>query len=204
MKMGERLDQEEADFFETVKSACSRMQNLIDDLLRFSELAKEENCEFETLNLVGPVKLVLQNLDSAIKESDAVVTYDNLPVIRGRTSLLIQLLQNLIGNALKFRNGMAPRIHIDSTNEGDYAVIRVRDNGIGFDPQFAGKIFNVFGRLHSREDYPGTGLGLATCKRIIEILGGSIWAESTPNQGSVFSFKLLRATQEPYSDKKNP
>jgi light-regulated signal transduction histidine kinase (bacteriophytochrome) len=129
-------------------------------------------------------------LQVAIQKSAAQVTHDPLPTINGDDVQMGQLFQNLIGNALKYRNGDAPAVHVSCERQDRDWLFSVRDNGIGIDPRFAEKIFMIFQRLHNRETYPGTGIGLAVCKRIVERHGGKIWVESEPGKGSTFYFTL--------------
>jgi light-regulated signal transduction histidine kinase (bacteriophytochrome) len=129
-------------------------------------------------------------LQVALDENRAEVTHEPLPQVFGDESQLVQLLQNLVANALKFRSEAAPRLQITARQEGEEWVICVRDNGIGIEPQYLHRIFIIFQRLYTRQEYPGTGIGLAICKRIVERHGGRIWAESTPGDGSAFCFTL--------------
>jgi light-regulated signal transduction histidine kinase (bacteriophytochrome) len=141
-------------------------------------------------NLGGPLNVALQNLQFSIREAKARVTSDALPTLRVDEGQLAQLFQNLIANALKFRKQSPPHIHIGARAEKGRWVIWVRDNGIGIDPQYFERIFQVFQRLHTRKKYPGTGIGLAICKKIVERHGGTIWVESQPGQGSTFYLSL--------------
>jgi hypothetical protein len=125
-----------------------------------------------------------------LEESGAVITHDPLPVVRGDATQLGQLLQNLISNAIKFRGQRPPEIHVGVERRGDEWVFAVRDNGIGIEEQYFERIFLVFQRLHTQAEYPGTGIGLAVCKRIVERHGGRIWVESEPGQGATFYFTL--------------
>jgi light-regulated signal transduction histidine kinase (bacteriophytochrome) len=130
------------------------------------------------------------NLRTAIEERGAQVTHGELPVLRADATQLGQLFQNLVGNAIKFGGPEAPKVHVEACRDGDHWVFAVRDNGIGIDAEFAEKIFVIFQRLHTRDQYPGTGIGLAICKKIVERHGGRIWVESTPGEGSTFYFIL--------------
>jgi light-regulated signal transduction histidine kinase (bacteriophytochrome) len=123
-------------------------------------------------------------------ESGAVVTHDALPAVMGSAPLLSQVFGNLIGNSLKFRGEASPRVHISAERRGDEWVFSVADNGLGIDPDYADRIFVIFQRLHTREEYPGTGIGLAICKKAVERLGGRIWVESQPGQGTTFFFTV--------------
>jgi len=134
---------------------------------------------------------VLCTLQAIIIECDAIITHDPLPAIQGDGTRLGQVLQNLIGNALKFRRPETPpQVHISAQRTEDHWRFAVRDNGIGIDPQHVGRLFQVFQRLHTRGEYAGTGIGIAICKRIVEQHGGRIWVESQPGEGSVFYFTI--------------
>ena len=140
---------------------------------------------------------VLANLAGAVDDSAATITYDALPTLRADRSQLCQLMQNLVSNAIKFSGGEIPRIQVSATRQpsGDYEIC-VRDNGIGIDPRFQDRIFEIFQRLHSRDEYEGTGVGLAICKRIVERHGGNIRVESADGGGSDFRFTLPAAAEE--------
>jgi light-regulated signal transduction histidine kinase (bacteriophytochrome) len=133
---------------------------------------------------------VLDNLRIAIDDNGAVVTNDPLPIVQADPIQLRQLFQNLVGNGLKFRGARPPEIHVGAERRGDEWLFCVCDNGIGIEAQYAERIFAIFQRLHSRDEIPGTGIGLAVCKRIVERHGGRIWVESDPGQGSCFFFSL--------------
>lgn len=135
--------------------------------------------------------MVLADLGLAIEESSSVVTHDPLPVVVADVVQLRQLLQNLVGNAIKFRKpGQPAQVHVSAVREGGSWHFSVRDNGIGIDPQYFDRVFIIFQRLHGREEYPGTGIGLAVCKKIVERHGGRMWVESAPGHGSTFHFTL--------------
>jgi light-regulated signal transduction histidine kinase (bacteriophytochrome) len=131
---------------------------------------------------------MVSDLHAAITEQQATLTHDPLPTVRGDATRLKQVLQNLIGNALKFRGQAPPRVHVSARREHGHWRFAVRDNGIGIDPQQVGKLFQVFQRLHTRSEYAGSGIGLAICKKIVEQHGGRIWVESRPQGGSIFYF----------------
>jgi light-regulated signal transduction histidine kinase (bacteriophytochrome) len=133
----------------------------------------------------------LQNLRGAIADSGALVTHDPLPAVLADGRQLVQLFQNLVGNAIKYQSPGVPRINISaSRNGGEKWIFSVQDNGLGIDPQYFEKIFGMFQRLHKRQEFDGTGIGLAICKKIVERHGGSISVESQPGQGSTFRFAL--------------
>jgi light-regulated signal transduction histidine kinase (bacteriophytochrome) len=125
-----------------------------------------------------------------IRESQAVITNEDFPAVNADASQLVQLFQNLLANAIKFRGEDIPRIHVSVRDDEREWVFSVRDNGIGIDPHHADRVFVIFQRLHTREEYPGTGIGLAVCKRIVERHKGRIWFESEPGKGSTFSFTI--------------
>lgn len=186
----DKLDQGAREFIDYAVDGATRMQRLISDLLDYSRVGTRGRplapTDFNVL-----LEETIANLSMAIKESQAVITHDELPVVLADESQMIRLLQNLIGNALKFRKRDAPpRIHVSARREGSEWVFSVRDNGIGIDPRFADRVFMIFQRLHTGEEYPGTGMGLAICKRIVERHGGRIWVESKPGVGSTFYFSL--------------
>jgi signal transduction histidine kinase len=148
--------------------------------------------EFAPVNLHGALDYALANLRVAIEESGAEIVAEGLPTVQGDGTQLVLLFQNLVGNAIKFRReGVAPRIRIEAKQEGGRWAISVQDNGIGIPPEHYERVFMIFQRLHSRgARYPGTGIGLAICKKIVERHGGRIWVESTPGEGSTFRFTL--------------
>lgn len=172
----------------TVEGA-TRMQRLIDDLLTYSRLTTRE-APLELTDLTGIFEDATANLESAIRESRAVVTSDKLPTVVCDRTQLLQVLQNLIGNGIKYKSERTPKIHVSVEDHGGEWLLSVRDNGIGIAPQYAERIFRIFQRLHTRKEYSGTGIGLAVCKKIIERHGGRIWVESEPEEGSTFFFTL--------------
>ncbi len=184
-----KLDAKADEFIAYAVDGASRMQTLINDLLTYSRVGTRGQ-PFGIANTSGILNNVLANLKVAIKESGAVVTYDDLPNLIGDASQLSQLFQNLIGNAIKFRGEPLPQIHIGvESNDGKW-LFSVRDNGIGIDPQYRDRIFLIFQRLHNRTKYSGTGIGLAICKKIVERHGGHLWVEPSPIQGSTFYFTI--------------
>ena len=168
---------------------ATRMQTLIDDLLTYSRLTTRE-APLEATDCSQIVQEVLANLRSAIDESKAIITYDALPVVKADSTQLLQVFQNLIGNAIKYRSQRTPRIHIGVEDKGSEWLFSISDNGIGIAPQYADRIFRIFQRLHTRKEYSGTGIGLAVCKKIVERHGGRIWLESELEEGSTFFFTL--------------
>jgi light-regulated signal transduction histidine kinase (bacteriophytochrome) len=166
-----------------------RMWRLINDLLAYSRV-RTESSELESTDCETVLHQSLDNLKVAIEENGAVVTHDALPTVTANSPQLMQLFQNLIGNAIKFRGSESPRIHVSAGRNGNGWTFSVRDNGIGIAPEYAKRIFIVFQRLHSREKYAGTGIGLAICQKIVERHGGYIWVESELGRGATFYFTL--------------
>jgi PAS domain S-box-containing protein len=168
---------------------ASRMQTLIDDLLSYSRVGTKGKA-FEPSDCNAILGQALANLETSIGEAGAVVTHDQLPVVRADGAQLTQLFQNLISNAIKFRSQQPPTIHVGVQREEGHWAFSVKDNGIGMQPEYFERIFVIFQRLHTRTEYPGTGIGLAICKKIVERHGGRIVVESEPGQGSTFSFTI--------------
>ncbi len=166
----------------------SRMQALISDLLAFSRIARGK--AFEPTDSAAALGVALANVEVAVREAGAVVTHGPLPVVRADPGQLAQLFQNLVGNAVKFLGPSPPRVHVGAERHDGHWFFSVKDNGIGISPEYFERIFTVFQRLHTRDEYPGTGIGLAMCKRIVERHGGRIWLESEPGKGSTFFFTV--------------
>jgi light-regulated signal transduction histidine kinase (bacteriophytochrome) len=158
------------------------------DLLNYAQTARAAIAIAPT-SVEAVLASALSNLQLAIESSAARITFDPLPTVWMDATQLLQLLQNLIGNALKYRSADPPRIHLSATRAGNEWIFSVQDNGLGIDPRYHEHIFTVFKRLHGRE-FPGTGIGLATCKRILERHGGRIWVQSEPQKGSKFCFSV--------------
>lgn len=188
-RYGDRLDDKGRKFIHYAADGARRMQALIQDLLTFSRVTTRGR-DFEEVDVSSALESAIDNLSAAIEENGARVTRDRLPPVRGDESQLTLLFQNLIGNAIKFRGADPPRVHVTAHAEDGNQVFSIRDNGIGIDAGHQERIFTIFQRLHSREEYPGTGVGLALCQRIVERHGGRIWCESTPGGGATFSFTL--------------
>ncbi len=183
------LDENADKFIEHIVDAATRMQALIKALLEYSRVGNGEISQ-EPVNLESVIKQTLVDLESSILETRATITYDPPPTLMANPIQINQLFQNLIGNAIKFRRQEPPVIHISAKQKDNEWVFGVRDNGIGIDPEYFERIFQIFQRLHSRAEYPGTGIGLAICMKIVERHGGRIWVESEPGKGSAFWFTL--------------
>lgn len=184
-----KLDGDADEFIGFAVNGAARMQQLINDLLTYSRVGTRGR-EFEPTDCEIILGQALKNLQIAIEEKQAIVTHDPLPTIMADNVQLGQLFQNLIGNAIKFQGTDPPYVHVSASRNGNGWVFSVRDNGIGIAPEYAERIFVIFQRLHNREKYPGTGIGLALCKKIVERHGGCIWVESEPGKGATFYFTL--------------
>ncbi len=185
-KLGEDADE----FIGFSVEGVTRMQRLINDLLAYSRVGTRGK-EQTDVDMAAVMNITLRNLEATIAEAHAQVTHDELPHVRADESQMMQLLQNLVGNAIKFhRDEVPPHVHVGIIKNGFGYTFSVRDNGIGIDPQFFDRIFIIFQRLNAREKYQGTGIGLAICKKIVERHGGRIWVESAPDRGSTIHFTL--------------
>ena len=184
-----KLDAKADKFIDFTIEGTSRMQRLIKDLLEYSRIESRKK-PYRELVLGSLLDQALQNLKSNIDASGAEVKVHELPSVWVDETLIIQLFQNLVGNAIKFSGNKVPVIEIFSEKRENDWIISVQDNGIGIDPQYADQIFIIFNRLHRENEYLGTGLGLAICKKIMERHGGDIWVDSIPGKGSTFSFSL--------------
>ena len=185
-----KLDPDADDFIAYAVAGCNRMQRLINDLLAYSRAGANGKPPRKISSELA-LQEALTNLQEAIAESGAVVTHDKLPIVTMDDTQLTQVFQNLIGNAVKYRSFKTPRVHISATTtDGTESVFSVRDNGLGIDSQYFEKIFVLFQRLHGRDEFEGTGIGLAVCKKMLERLGGRIWLDSQPDEGSTFHFAV--------------
>ena len=182
-----KLDENADKYIHYAVDGALRMQTLVNDLLKFSRVGRKQEPPQDT-DCRQVVRIVIANLQSAIQESGAQIRYQDLPVLLADQSELVQLFQNLIGNAIKFRGSGCPKIRITAKKRKKEWLFSVEDNGIGIAPQHAEDVFVIFKRLHTREEYPGSGIGLAICKKIVEHNRGRIWVESEPGRGSTFRF----------------
>src|SRR5882672_2163192 len=190
-RYGERFEGDAKEFMHYIVDGAARMKQLIEDLLAYSRVGTKGK-EFKPVSVEAPLRKAITNLRAAIEESSAAVTWDPLPTVDADEVQLAQLFQNLMGNALKFRGQSVPRIHVSAAERDGAWQLSVADNGIGIEPQYFERIFMLFQRLHTMGDYPGTGIGLAICKKVVERHGGRIWVSSTPGEGSQFQFTLPR------------
>jgi light-regulated signal transduction histidine kinase (bacteriophytochrome) len=185
----DKLDSNADDFIGFAVDGASRMQSLIRDLLKYSRVGTRGK-PLTPVACEDALNQALANLKMTIADSGAVVTYNPLPTVAADPSQLVYLFQNLIGNAIKFRGKDISRVHIASEQKGDKWLFSVADNGIGIEAEFFERIFVIFQRLHARDEYSGTGIGLSVCKKIIERHGGRLWVESEPGSGSTFYFTI--------------
>jgi len=185
----DKLDDDARDFIAFAVDGAARMQGLINGLLAYSRIGTRGN-PFAPTDLEGVLGQAWKNLEMSAQESGARLVSDPLPAVLADEQQLIQLFQNLLANAIKFRSDQPPRIHIGAVPQQDRWLFSVRDNGIGFDMKNADRIFHMFQRLHTRQEYPGSGIGLPLSRKIVERHGGRIWAESAPGTGSTFFFTL--------------
>jgi len=192
----DRLDSDAHDFIRYAADGATRMQSLINDLLAYSRVGTRGE-PLRSADSEAVCEEAIRNLRAAIEESGAEVARDPLPRVLADAAQLRQLFQNLISNALKFRSPEPPRVHVSADRNGNEWRFSVRDNGIGIDPEHAQRIFVLFQRLHNRAEYPGTGIGLAICKKIVERHGGRIWVESEPGSGATFCFTLPDSRPQP-------
>jgi len=185
-----KLDTDAEEFIAFAVDGASRMQRLIQDLLAYSRVGSKGMNLLE-ISSEGALQQALVNLRGAVEESGAVVTHDPLPAVLADEMQLVQLFQNLVANAIKYQKPGVPLVHISAARNVEKKwQFSVRDNGLGIDPQYFERIFGLFQRLHKREEFAGTGIGLAICKKIVERHGGRVWVESGPGQGSTFRFTL--------------
>jgi signal transduction histidine kinase len=193
---GDALSERGLDYLRRANASAERMQRLIEDLLKFSRVATQGR-PFGPVDLGAITREVVEDLEDPINGAGAEIRIGELPTINADAHQMRQLVQNLISNAIKFhRDGVKPEVEISAEQTGDFVKLTVRDNGIGFDRQYRGRIFRVFERLHGRGTYPGTGIGLALCRKIAERHGGTVVADSVPGQGSVFIVTLQAKRSE--------
>jgi chemotaxis family two-component system sensor kinase Cph1 len=184
-----KFDQDADKFIKYIIDGTNRMGRLLDDILEYSRI-KTESETFEHVNLEEIVDVTIRNLKLAMMESKIKIECEPLPVVNANRSQMLQLFQNLISNAIKFKCNKSPYIHISAHKKVDKYIFIVKDNGIGIDPKYQEQIFKIFKRLHTMEEYPGTGIGLSITKKIVQYHGGSIWVKSEPGKGSEFYFSL--------------
>ena len=197
-KYAEDLDGEAREYIDFAVGGADRMREMVDGLLAYSRIDLDETA-FESVACDDVLEDVLADLQVQIDESDATIVVDELPAVTGDAQQLEALFSNLVSNAIKYSEA-SPRVEITGDRRGDRCLFSVADDGIGIDPAYSDQIFEIFNRLHSNDEYPGTGIGLALCRKIVDHHGGDIWVESTPGAGTTFTFTLPRATPTPPDD----
>jgi len=185
----EKLDEDGREYVHHIKESTGRMQDMIKDMLSYAQI-ENKSTSLEDVDCNTEIKKVVENLKLNIQEKNAQITYSDLPKIKGDRMQIFQLMQNLIGNGLKFSTTQTPKVHIDAEEKDDMWHFSVKDNGIGMKKEHTRQIFDVFQRLHNTEDYPGTGIGLSICQKIVHRHSGEIWVESKPGKGSTFHFSI--------------
>ena len=191
----DKLDQDANDFINYAVEGSKRLNDMITDLLEYSRLTNNEPT-FTLVNLDKVLDDALINLVIPTEENNVIITYDHLPIVEGDANLLTMLLQNLIGNAIKYHGTEQPKIHISSKRGINKDIISVKDNGIGIKPEHLKRIFTIFQRLHGHDEYPGTGIGLAISQKIIHQHGGELWVESEYGKGTTFYFSIPKTDTE--------
>lgn len=192
-RYGDQLDKDAEQYIAYAVDGAARMRQLIIDLLAYAKVGRNDQA-FTVVSLEAVLRQVLANLELPIQESHVTITNEPLPIVWAAKTQMVQLFQNLLSNAIKFRNQTNPQIHITARQDETQWIIQITDNGIGIDPKLSEKIFVIFQRLHTRQEYPGTGIGLAICKKIVQNHGGTIGVESEPGVGSTFTFTLPAAS----------
>jgi PAS domain S-box-containing protein len=188
----DKLDEDAHEFIYYAVDGARRLDNMIMDLLEYFRIANKDMM-FSEVDFEDVMNQITLNLNVTIQENNAKITYENLPIgVKADENQMILLFQNLIGNAIKYRSELNPEINITSYEEGDYVVFVVRDNGIGIDPKYLDRIFTIFQRLHTHQEYEGSGICLSIAQRIVHQHGGEIWAESELGNGSAFYFSLKK------------
>ena len=188
---GDKLDGEALKFMRFLRNGATRMETLVRDLLAYTQLTTSDNACADVADANEVIKTTMADLSGAIADTNAQITADPLPLLRVSSTHLQQLFQNLIGNAIKYRSlERSPAVHLAAERHDGYWTFTVTDNGIGIEPEYKENIFELFKRLHNNDEYSGTGIGLAICRRIVDRYHGRIWVESKPGQGSTFHFTL--------------
>lgn len=194
-RAGDKLDSEAREFLDYIHDAVRRLREMVEALLAYSRVDTQGQ-PFEEASCDEIAQRALANLKTSIDESQAVITVEPLPTVQADVAQLTQLFQNLISNAIKFHGDHPPDIRISARGEGGEWVFACRDNGIGIAPEYQDKIFELFRRLHARDKYPGTGIGLAFCKHVVDRHGGRIWVESKQGEGATFFFTIPKRHSE--------
>lgn len=190
LKFGGQLGEAGAEYIRYIVEGASRMEQLLTDLRAYTRVSKQTPEPVEDADANAALGRAMANLEKIIAESGAVIVRDPLPKVRVHDFQLQQLFQNLLSNAIRYRSEAPPEIRVGAEKCSDRFKFSVQDNGIGIEPEYKEHIFGIFKRLHSSAEYPGTGMGLAICQRIIDRTGGQIWVESEPGRGATFFFTL--------------
>jgi signal transduction histidine kinase len=188
---GQRLGDDGEALLDQARQSAERLDGMVEAVLRCARI-ESSNEAFVTVDLDAVLSRVLERLEPERAAAGAEITRGPLPQVQGDEAQLEQLLQNLLDNALKFRGRASARVHVEADDDGDFWHLRVRDNGIGIAPQDAERIFQLFQRLHTSREAPGSGIGLAVCRRVVARHGGRIWVESSPGEGATFHFTLAK------------
>ncbi|MFC6811080.1 MEDS domain-containing protein [Natrialbaceae archaeon GCM10025810] len=186
------LDEEASEYIEFAVDGSDRMREMVNGLLAYSRIDMEE-AEFESVDCDDVVDAMLSDLQIQISETDATIVFDPLPAVDGDAKQLEQLFSNLVSNAIKYSGDDPPHVEISGERHGNRCLFSVRDNGIGIEDEYVDQIFEIFNRLHANDEFPGTGIGLSLCQKIVSHHGGDIWVDSEPGTGTTFSFTLPRA-----------
>ena len=194
-RYADELDEDGREFIGYAVDGAERMREMINGLLSYSRV-QSRGSPLEPTDAEDAVDVVLQGLEVQIEENDADIEVGPLPRVQADRNQLEQLFQNIVSNAIKYRRDGPPEIEIGAESDAGWATFHVADNGIGMDPEHTDRVFDVFERLHTQEEYTGTGIGLALCKKIVERHDGDIWAESEPGEGTTFYFTLRLADDE--------
>ena len=198
-----KLDQDADDFIGFAVDGATRMQVLINDLLAYSRVGRVGR-PMEPVDCNRVIEYALADLETSIEQDQAKITADPLPMVMGELGQLTQVFENLLGNGIKFHGEVSPRIHVSAERDSDFWQFSVSDNGIGIEPQYWERIFLIFERLHERTAYPGTGIGLAITRKIIERHGGHIWVKSEYGAGTQFLFTLPIVNKRMKNGKQQP
>ncbi len=191
-RSGRNLDAQSRHYLDRIKNGAERLQSMIDGLFRYARLARQDSLSTnQRISPMGEIfDEIVDDFRPILADASGHATRDELPEVAADPVLMRQLLRNLLSNAIKFRSESPPRVHLACQADGSRATFRLQDNGIGIDPDQKDRLFRIFKRLHPRHEYPGAGLGLALCRKIVERHGGSIWVESKPASGTTFYFTL--------------
>ena len=203
LRYADKLDQDGKDFIGYAVDGARRMRSLLDDLLTYSRVGRSE-IKITSVSLTEVMEEVRTRLSSVIEDEKAELLFDDLPTVTGDQTLLTQLLQNLVGNGIKFHGDAPPRVRVSAEQGPDHWTFSVTDNGIGIEPQYAEKVFQMFQRLHGSDTYAGNGLGLALCKRSVERHGGKIWIEPAEPSGTTVKFTLPVQIRNASADRVTP